>query len=158
MTIYEINSEIMGCFNPETGELEDEERYAALNLEKDSKIENIALWIKDLEADADSIRAEEKSLAERRRVLENKAESLRRFLGYAVGEGNRFQTARCAVSWRKSESVKVNYELLRMDSLCDNYLKYKDPEADKAAIKAAIKDGIPVMGCELVQSNNMQLK
>ena len=158
MNIYEIDHAIMDLFDPETGECLDEEKLADLQMAHDKKLENMGCWVKDLDAEAAAIRAEEKSLADRRRVIENKAERLRAFLGRYIGEGNRFQSARCAISWRKSESVKVDYELLRTDPLQDNYLRFRDPEVDKTAIKQALKEGIPVIGAEIVTNQNMQIK
>ena len=158
MKLYEIDNEIMSLFDYETGECLDEEKLAELQMTKDQKLENMACWVKDLEADAAAIRAEEKALADRRRAIENKALSLRKFLGGYIGEGNRFQTARCAISWRKSESVNVDMDLLSIDPNADNYLRYKEPEVNRAAIKQAIKDGISVMGAEIVTNNNMQIK
>ena len=158
MKLYEIDEAIMNLFDPETGECVDYEALESLQMERDRKIEGIALWIKDLEADAVKIRNEEKALAERRRSMESKADNLTKFLAGVVGEGNRFSTSKCAISWRKSESVRVDFEELKQDPLADNYLRYKDPEIDKAAIKAAIKDGKTVLGAELVTNNNIQLR
>ena len=158
MNIYEIDHAIMDLFDPETGECLDEEKLADLQMAHDKKLENMGCWVKDLDAEAAAIRTEEKSLADRRRVIENKAERLRAFLGRYIGEGNRFQSARCAISWRKSESVKVDIELLKQDPLSDNYLRFKDPDVNRAEIKKAIKDGTPVMGAEIVINQNMQIK
>lgn len=158
MKLYEIDQAIMELFDPETGECLDEEALESLQIERDKKIEGIACWIKDLEADAMKIRNEEKALADRRRSLENKAEHLTEFLGGVVGEGNRFSSSKCSVSWRKSESVRVDYDELVKDPFVDNYLRYKEPEIDKSAIKAAIKNGTIVLGAELVTNNNIQLR
>ena len=159
MKLYEIDEAIMNLFDPDTGECVDYDALESLQMERDRKIEGIALWIKDLEADAVKIRNEEKALAERRRSMETKADNLTRFLAGVVGEGNKFSTSKCAISWRRSESVHVvNYDELKQDPYADNYLRYKDPEVDRAAIKAAIKDGLTVMGAELVTNNNMQLR
>ena len=54
MTIYEIDQKIMEAFDAaidqDTGEIVDQEAYAAflrLDMERDVKIENTALWVKD---------------------------------------------------------------------------------------------------------------
>lgn len=52
MTLYEIDQAIQGLVDPETGELMDYEAFAALQMDRDAKIENMALWYKDLMADA----------------------------------------------------------------------------------------------------------
>ena len=76
MTLYEIDKEIQALIT-EDGEIEDIERFDALAMERDKKIENIGCWVKNLDAEAASIREEEKALAERRHRLESKAERLR---------------------------------------------------------------------------------
>ena len=87
MTLYEIDSAIMDCFDAETGELTNPEAFENLQVERSQKIENIACWIKDLTADAAAIREEEKALAERRKVMENKAANLKDYLGRFVNPG-----------------------------------------------------------------------
>lgn len=152
MTLYEINEQILACVDPETGEA-DTEQLEMLMMERSEKLENIACWIKGIKAECDSIKAEEKALAERRQAKERKAESLRRYLDEAL-VGQKFETPRCVVSFRKSQKV----EIIDFDKIPDDYLRYKAPEPDKAAIKAAIKDGISIEGAELVDSVTMTVK
>jgi len=158
MTLYEIAESIMACFDPETGELVDVDAFEALQMERTQKIENIACWIKDLTADAAAIREEEKSLADRRRSMENKAENLKNYLSRFLGDGEKYSSARCALSWRKSTKVEVDLQELYKDPLSENYLLYRDPEPNKTAIKEAIKAGFTVNGCELIENNNLQIK
>ena len=67
-TLYEIEQAIMDCVDLETGEIIDIEKLDQLQMDKDVKIENTALFIKNLLSDADQIREEEKKLADRRRA------------------------------------------------------------------------------------------
>ena len=53
-TLYEIDESIKALIDEETGEIADFEAFEALNLERDAKLENIALYIKDLKADAEA--------------------------------------------------------------------------------------------------------
>ena len=90
MNLYEINSQIKrildngfnGSIDPETGEIIDEGEHDLETLEilRQDKLEGIALYIKNLNALADDIKAEEKSLAERRKAAEAKAERLSAYL------------------------------------------------------------------------------
>ena len=63
--LYEINNAIMQCFDLETGELTDAESFDRLQMERDLKIENIALWYKNLVSDAAAYKAEKEAFAER---------------------------------------------------------------------------------------------
>ena len=149
MTIYEINEQILNCIDLETGEIIDIDRLNDLQLERDTKIENVACWIKELKAEAEAIKAEKLVLAERQKVAENKAESLKKWLAFALN-GEKFKTAKCSVSFRKTESVEVTDEgLSNLMKEHDELLTYKAPEPNKKAIKDAIKDGLNVEGVRL---------
>lgn len=152
MKLYQINEAILACINPETGEA-DVEKLDELMLMREEKLENLALWVKDLKAEADAIKAEEKALAERRQAKERKAESIKKYLEKVL-DGQKFETSRTVCSFRKSQKV----EITNLDKIPDDYLRYSAPTADKTAIKAAIKDGISVEGAELVDSVTMSIK
>ena len=158
MKLYEIDNAILECIDMETGEVIDAQKLDALNMERDAKIENVVLWIKDLKAEAEAIKAEKLALAERQKVAENKVESLKKWVAYALG-GQKFSTAKCAVSFRNTESVEVTeegLEALMKDH--DELLTYKAPEPNKKAIKDAIKDGLNVAGVQLVQNVSTIIK
>ena len=159
MTIYEIDNEIMNCVDMETGEVIDTDKLNDLQMERDAKIENVACWIKELKAEAEAIKNEKQALTERKRVAENKAESLKNWLAYALN-GKKFNTSKCSVSYRNSESVEVTeegLEALMRDH--EDLLTYKAPEPNKKAIKDAIKnDGLTVAGVQLLQKTSTIIK
>ena len=47
MTLYEIDSAIMDCVDEETGEIIDLEKLETLNIERDKKVEGIAVAVKN---------------------------------------------------------------------------------------------------------------
>lgn len=157
MNLYEIEQEIMSCVDMETGEIIDCEKLDALTMERDQKIENIALWVKNLEADAKAYKDEKDSFAQKQKVAENKAKSLKEYLSRFLS-GTSYKSTKVNIGFRKSESVDV----FSMEALIEygnkDYLKYKEPEADKTAIKNAIKSGANIPGCILVEKNNIQIK
>lgn len=158
MTIYEINEQILNCIDLETGEIIDIDRLNDLQLERDTKIENVACWIKELKAEAEAIKAEKQTLAERQKVAENKAESLKKWLTYAL-DGQKFKTSKCSISYRKSEAVEVTEEgLNNLMQEHNELLTYKAPEPNKKAIKDALKDGLSVEGVQLVQNTSTIIK
>ena len=151
--LYEIDAQIMECVDFETGEIIDVERLEALQMEFDSKVEGIALWIKSLVAEAKMVKEEKDNLAARQKACENKAESLKKYLASALG-GEKFKTSKVSISYRKSKSVEVE----DISLLDDDYLKFKEPEADKTKIKKALEEGISLEGVSLVEKNNIQIK
>ena len=158
MKLYEIDEAIMSCIDEETGEIIDSEKLDKLTMERDKKLENVACWIKDLKAEAEALKAEKQAFAERQRVAENKANSLKKYLAYSL-YGKKFSTAKCAVSFSSTESVEVTDEgLNNLMKEHDELLTYKAPEPNKTAIKQAIKDGLNVSGVQLVQNINTIIK
>lgn len=158
MNLYEIEHAILDCVDVETGEIINIDALNALSMERDAKIENIALWIKNLLSDAEQIKAEMKTMEERKKSAENKAENLKNFLTDYLN-GSKFSTSKVAISFRKSKSVDVSdiNKIMSMDD-ADSYLKYAEPTPDKTAIKQAIKSGKTIPGCSLVEKSNIQIK
>ena len=152
-SLYEINEAILSCIDLESGEILDDEALEALQMERKEKLENVGLWIKNLAAESTALAAEIKTLTERKRAKENKTESLIGYLTSAL-QGERFETPRISVSWRKSESVNIAEGAV----LPAEYLVPAEPRPDKTLLKKAIKDGIEIAGVELISKNNIQIK
>lgn len=152
-TLYEINSALLECVDEETGEIIDLERLNELLMERDTKIEKVALWIKNLDADATAIKAERDALDKRMKSAESKAKSLREWLKNAL-KCKPFETAKVRVSFRKSEQTEVDESVLDK-KWCMEKITYTP---DKTAIKNAIKAGQTVDGAELVVKQNIQIK
>ena len=159
MNLYEINNEILStCIDTETGEVIDIEKLDSLNLQMQDKIENIGCWIKNLLSDADQLDIEIKNLSNRKKSAKNKAESLKKYLSDFL-DGSKYVSSKISISYRKSESVEISdIEQIKLLENCDDYLAYKEPEANKTAIKEAIKHGIVIPGCSLVEKQNIQIK
>ena len=116
------------------------------------------MFIKNLDADVLAIKEEEKKLADRRKVKENKAKSVKQFLSdyLQIEEIKKFETARIKLSFRKSESVNVTVAAEKLPS--EYYKEKTEYTADKIEIKKALKAGVEIAGAELVESNNLQIK
>ena len=152
-SLYEINAEIESCVDMETGEILDIEKLEKLQIEFDEKVENIALWIKNLNAEAEAVKKEKNALAARQKACENKEQDLRNYLSSFLN-GQKFKTARVSISYRKSESVEVS----DISALDPEYYKVIQPEADKTKIKNAIKNGMSLAGVSLIEKQNIQIR
>lgn len=161
MTIYEIDNRIAELVDPETGELLDYDAFASLQMEREAKIENMALWYKDLTAEAKAIREEEKALAERRKSAENKAERLKGYLDEALA-GESYKSAKVAVSYRRSKAVELADESAVINELESSgrgdCIYYTAPRVNKVALARLLKDGGAVPGAELVERSNIQIR
>lgn len=163
MTLYEIDKNIEALVNtvdPDTGEITvDNEALDALLMERDAKIENIACYIKNLVAESKAIKEEETALSARRKTTEKKAERLKDYLTYAL-QGEKFQTAKCAVSFRKSSAVEVDDCFVEWAQTSGNeeLLRYKEPEVNKTAVKERLTGGEYLDFARLVQNTSITIK
>lgn len=153
-TLYEIDHAILTCVDQETGEVIDPERLDALTMERNSKIEAVALWIKNLQADATALKAEKDAFADRQRKAEKKVEDLKTWLEKAL-QGEKFASARCTVTWKPAASVRIVDETIIPKKYQVKAITYRP---DKKAIMAAINSGMKVKGVEKVISLNPQIK
>lgn len=153
MKLYEIDEAILSCIDTETGEILDADKLNALQIKREEKLENVALWIKNLKSDAEALKAEKQAFADRQKAAENKAESLKKWLTETLA-GEKFKTTKVVVSFRKTKSVQVE-DIWKLD---DSYVKYAEPTADKAAIKKAIEAGQEVTGATLVENVSISVK
>lgn len=153
-TLYEINQGILECLDAETGEILDFEKLSELQLAKQDKIEGVALYIKNLQALITALDAEEKAFAERKKQAKAKVDGLKMWLVKAT-EGEKFITAKCAISFRKSESVEIEDEALIPKKYLAKTITYKP---DKNAIKELLKAGHKIKGCTLAEKLNAQIK
>ena len=160
MTLYQIDAAIENLIDPETGEIIDDAAFDALEMERDTKLENTALYAKNMKALIAAITAEKQALDARLNVAKNTLIRLETLLSDHLG-GQKFETPKVKISYRNSERVEIeNLEefIHWAERWNDSLLKYKSPEPDKTVIKLAIKNGFTIKGAELVKCANMQIK
>lgn len=152
MNLYEIAQQILSLADEETGEITDFEQLDKLQMEREQKLENIALWIKNLAAEEAALTAEKQSFEKRIKQVKSLKERLMRYLSEILN-GETFKTSKVICKFRKSKSVRVN----NVFALPKEYIRYLDPEADKNSIKKALTEGKEVAGAELVITLNLQI-
>lgn len=152
--LYEIDSDIMSCFDEETGETLDEAKLDALEMEREQKIESVGLAIKNLTAFVVACKEERRLFGNKIERAEKQIEGYKHWLLSAT-EGKKFVSPKVNVSFRSSESVEISDEKI----VPDEYLMWKsESRPDKNAIKQALKSGVKIDGCELVTKKNVQVK
>lgn len=161
MKLYEINAALEALVDPETGELMDYDAFETLQMERDEKIEGMALWYKDMVAEAKAIKEEADTLTARRRALENRADRLKDYLDLQLG-GEKFQTPRCSLTYRKTSSLHVEDPSTLILWLEQNghadCVRYKEPEINKSAVSALLKGGVEVPYAELQTGRSLGVK
>jgi len=118
---------------------------------------NYAFVIKKLDAECDIIDAEIKRLTELKKVRQNACERLKSNISHAMQtfEVDKIESPLIKLSFRKSQSVNV----ADVNSLPSEYKTIKVTEqADKLKIKQALLNGEVIEGCEIINSQNLQIK
>ena len=130
MKLFDIDERLAACVkldesrvvDTESGEIIDLEAIAALEMERDKKIENLGCWYKNLLADAEALKAQKNAFAEREKAAKAKAESLKGFLGRYLN-GKKFETAKVAMSFGGASAgagmlvpvLQSNFHIKQMD-------------------------------------------
>ena len=161
--LYEINQDILDCVDMETGEILDTEKLDALQMEREQKLEGVALWVKDLKAEAEAVKEEADKLTARKKALENKIDGLKNWLLYAL-DGGRLQTPRCKVYLTHNQRLAVADEpglveyLMSALTYREQFLRFKEPELKKDDIKKALKEGTIIPGAALEETEGLVIK
>ena len=160
--LYEINQDILDCIDGESGEIIDVEKLDALQMEREAKLEGVALWVKDLKAEAEAVKAEADKLTARKKSLENKIDGLKNWLLYALN-GEKLKTPRCNVYQTHSQRVVIDDEKALIDMFMtspfgEKFLRVKDPEIDKTALKDSMKQGYEYEFAHLEETESVVIK
>jgi len=160
--LYDIDQAILDCVDPETGEILDPEKLDALQMERERKLEGVALWVKDLNYEAQMVKEEADRLTARKRALDNKISALKMWLLMAL-DGGKLKTPRCNVYQTHSQRLSVVDEtelvkFLQTLEKPERFLKFREPELKKDDIKKALKDGTIIPGAALETTESVVIK
>jgi len=166
MTLYEIDSQIKGIIDRiydselfEDGVVTevDFEELRQLKEDRNTKLENIGLYIKNLDAEAAAIKTEEENLYKRRKRAENKAEGLRRLIINSLIESGEKEISTARMRARIRTSKKT--EIVDLDSIPEEFVEVKTTkQPDKKAIKEAIEAGREIAGAQIVLNQTVRIE
>lgn len=162
--LYEITQDYLQILSMmEDPELDPQtlaDTMEAVEGELEVKAENYAKVMKNLEADVAGIKAEIDRLSERKKTIENNIKNMKSALQMAMETTGKtkFKTELFTFNIQKTApSVVIDEQYI--ENIPDKYLKYKDPEIDKIAIKDALKKGEDLTGiAHLEQSESLRIK
>ena len=167
MKLYEIDNEINDLLNsaeidPETGEIIDiSEQLALLQKEKEVKIQNYGLWLKNINAEKQAIITEINNLTKRMKSLENKENWHKKNLARYVGTGKKFSFSNLKIGWRNSKSVEIA-EDADPEKLYKEYPTLIEEKTTysfrKRLIRMAIEQGENIDFAYIQENNNIQIK
>ena len=160
--LYEIDQAILECVDLDTGEILDSDRLTALQMERERKLEGVALWVKDLNYEAQMVKEEADKLTARKKALDNKIASIKNWLLWAL-DGEKLKTARCNVYQTHSQKVVIDDEKALIDMFMsspsgEKFLRINDPEIDKNALKDSMKQGYEYEFAHLETTESVVIK
>lgn len=167
-SLYEIDTNIKAILDSvldqtdENGEFTGDIESIYSSLEelqeaREAKMENIALYVKNLTSEALAIKNEESILAERRKRIERKCERLEGILmqSILINGGTKASSARYEAAVRYYDETKI----LDENKIPEEFIKVKTTKSpDKTAIKAAIKAGQEVEGAAIESVPHIKIK
>ena len=152
MKLYEIDEAILECIDEETGEVLDSEKLELLNMTREKKIEGVALWVKNLKAEEQAVKAEKQVFEERQRKLKSEILSRERYLAWAL-ESLPFSTPKVQIKFSNSTRLKIIDE-----SQVPDEFKILNYTISKSEITRLIKTGAIVSYAQLEEHKNINIK
>ena len=160
--LYEINSDLEGLLSSmtlemeENGEVSDETlaKFSALQIEKDAKIEGLALWAKELKNRIEEAKAEKARIGRIQASGERELEWVKGILRTELA-GKPFKSTKASVSYRTTHDV-VEIDKEHEKNIPAQYIKPGEP--DKTAIKAALLAGEVIEGARLADHTSVIIK
>ena len=108
----------------------------------EDKADNYAKIMRMLDGDALAIREEERRLEARRKAIENNIKRMKSALQYAMEATGKTKFKTQLFSFNvQNNPASVVMDESDVANIPERFLKYKDPEIDRKAIKDAIKAG-----------------
>lgn len=163
MNLYEINAELERFefeIDEETGEVLNADALDNLQMKFNEKVDNIACYIKNLDALAAARKQEAKNLMELAGQTEKKRDRLKAYL-QSILNGNKFESERCKISYRSSTQTVVDKEAFTKwaeENAPDLLEVVTTVKYNLSDIKKAIESGVAVEGARLTKNVNMSIK
>ena len=162
--LYEITQDYLQILSMmEDPELDPQtlaDTMEAVEGELEIKAENYAKVMKNLEADVAGIKAEIDRLSERKKTIENNIKRMKEALQFSMETTGKtkFKTELFSFSVRNN-APKVVMDEEYIENVPERFLKYKDPEINRTAIKEAIQNGEDLEGvAHLEQTRSLTIK
>lgn len=159
MTLYELSQQFDFISNMDDADPQTiADTLESLEGDIQEKLLNIGRYVRNIESEADSIKTEEKRLADKRRVIEKKVERLKDYVAQAMKLIGKTKVNDGVITW----AIQLNPPKVDVDANADIplcwYTEKVVRDLDKNAIKQAIVGGATIPGCRLIQEQSLRLK
>ena len=155
-TLYELTGQFLDIYNMELDEETKLDTLDSIDWQTDyeNKVENYIKVIKNTEADIEARKNEAERLLELNKKDKQKVEHMKENLkeSMALTGHEQVNTTLFKVSFRKSKAVEVD------DLLLPEAYKVATYKPDKKRLKEDLKNGLEILGAELVERKNLIIK
>lgn len=155
-TLYELTGQYLEIYNME---LDEETKLDTLDsidweTEYETKVENYIKVMKNIDADVEARKAEIKRLTELNKADEKKKDHLKDTLSTSMNMTGheRVDTPLFKVSFRKSQAVEVD------EAVLPEAYKVATWKPDKKRLKEDLKNGLEIIGANLVERKNLSIR
>ena len=162
-TLYEISSAYQVLLemaeDPETDPEAIADTLEGLDGELEEKCDGYAVVMKELDGRAEMISKEIARLEARKKACETNSKRLKQNLQEAMERAGKekIETGRFKFKIQNNPQSVV-LDALSWKDVPEDYLRYKDPEIDKAKLKAALKIGVDLNGiAHLEQTRGLRI-
>lgn len=161
MTLYELTDDYMEVASmiddPDMDPQTIADTLESIGGEIEDKAENYAKVIANATAEADGLAKEIERLTRRKKAIETNARRVKDTLQNAmvITGKTKFKTPLFSFGIQKNPA---SLEIAEGTTIPERYLIPQEPKVDKAAIKAALKDGEVIDGCTLVQGESLRIR
>ena len=154
MKLYELTEIYNNVLSLEDTEIN--QVLASIEEEIEKKAENLAKLVRQLEAENEGIKAEEKRLANLRKAQENKIKSLKKYLEQQMiaMDRKKFKTSLFSFNIQKNPA---SVRILKEDKIPEEFFRIKK-EPIRADIKAALERGELKGVAEIVQTESLRIR
>lgn len=155
-TLYELTGQFLDIYNLELDEETKLDTLDSIDWQTDyeNKVENYIKVIKNTEADIEARKNEAERLLELNKKDKQKVEHMKENLkeSMALTGHEQVNTTLFKVSFRKSKAVEVD------DLLLPEAYKVATYKPDKKRLKEDLKNGLEILGAELVERKNLSIR
>lgn len=162
--LYEIAAEYRDAAN-KLAELDLDAQTIADTLEGlsgdlETKAQNVAFFVRNLEATAAAIKQAEADMAARRKAMENRADSLKRYIfeSMTVAGIEKIECPHFRLAIKNNPAAVDVFEPGLVPASFMRTPEPPPPAPDKTAIKEALKAGQDVPGARLTSGQRLEIK
>lgn len=153
MTLYDIDTRIAECFDPDTGEILDFAALESLQIAREEKIGNIGKAYRNYCAEVEAIDTEIKRLQAAKEAASKRKESCAEYLAFALN-GKKYKDATISVHYRATTAIIIEDE----SKIPAKYFTEQKPVVSKSLIGSDLAAGKEVPGARFEKRRAVIIK